>query len=620
MILKSSRNTVLYIAGIVFILCLAEMFIFSDTNLYKSGFLTWVYFLSGVIIGILPLFQYQKTTLNVHTEYTNTVKKVFLYLGYVYFFVLTYKFVLATETYRLDFREADMLPSIEMLAKRWLSGQEVYTPLTEINRPEVLYGPGFWLPYIIPILLKIDIRWTSFVFFMLGIVFMYYQADKRKLNPIFQVLIYILIFLVPYFYIVIIWSDIRFTQEPLIVGYYLLLGYFLLQNKNKYQWIWVGLMIGLCLLSRFSFLLWIPFYIAYLWKNEGIKKAIQVSSVIGLLVLMLFLVPFGIDGIKKFATLPSFQAHQMADRFADYPRDSYLGMAKFFSSKDGWFIYNLQRGFSVFIMILGIITVLFSPKWIDKNFLPLGFLKLTLVFFANFLQIPYPYLFGPSTFLSVIIVIAFVQQKIDWVEVRTTTKFKLTNLSKSIQLLLVLLPILIYSIIESNYFKESRSLYEKNAILAYEQPLNTLSEEQYWIKTIPIDSTIAHTGKYSNKVGFNSSHSCTFNIPLQEILSKQCNNIRFSAWVKSGQHQLEVSKMAITISEGGKTIYYKEKDISPTLIKDNIWRKHTFAIKIPEKFINSAIKDKKSYIISAFISYFDRHDYIYVDDINVEFF
>jgi len=622
MLLKGSKNTVLYGIVILFVLSMAELIVFSHEMLYASRFLTWVYFLSGVIIAMLPLFRYEKFSCTVSEAYSELVKKAFAYVGYVFFFILLYRFVYITDSYRLNFRYADMLPSIEILAKRFLSGQRVYEPLTEINRPAVLYGPGFWLPYAIPVLLKIDLRWTSFFFFMLGTDFVWYQVGKQKINIVTQILLYIMIGLGCYFYFYDIWTDMRLTQEPLIIGYYLLLGFVLLQNGHKYQWLWAGLMIGLCLLSRFSFLLWIPVYFVYLWKYEGIKKAIQLGSIIGLLVLLLFLVPFGIDGIKKFATLPSFQANQMAERFADFPRDKVLGMAKFFSSKDGWFIYNLQRGFSALIMVLGIVTVLISPKWIDRTWLPLSFLKLALVFFCNFLQIPYPYLFGPSTFLSIIIVIGFVQQKVEWSFSThlSTLKIKTSVIQhKAVIMLCILLPVVIYAMVQVHYLKKKYFPYEKNTIAIYEQNLNTLSEEAYWIKTVLIDSTQAHTGKYSNAVGMKNPYSCTFKVPFQYLKEKKYKGVRFSAWVKSNEIQIDISRMIITVSNEEKVIFYRDKDISPQLVKDNIWRKHVFAVEIPEDII-SKTKPEQNHVVSAFISYFDPNGYIYVDDMSVEFF
>lgn len=603
-------------------LSIAEITVFSHHTLYKNRLLTWIYFLSGVLIGIIPLFRYEKPVLRVNTRPLANLNKIFLYAAYLFLFVLLYQFVYMIDSYRLNFRDADMLPSISILGKRWLSGKEVYTPLTEINRPEVLYGPGFWLPYLVPTLLKTDIRWTSFFFFILGIGFLWYQAGKEKLNWVVQAGLYLIILLACYFYFFDIWADLRLTQEPLIIAYYLLLGYILLQNKNKkHQWLWAGLMIGLCLLSRFSFLLWVPFYLIYLWKYEGIKKAVQVSSVVGIIVVLLFIVPFGIDGIKKFATLPSFQANQMAERFAQAPRDTELGMAKFFSSKDGWFIYNLQRGFSLLIMATGIITVLLSPKWIDKTWLPIAFLKIILVFFCNFLQIPYSYLFGPSTFLSLMILTGFVQQKIEWTSYSDpsgmNTAESIITKNKAVLMFLFALPVIMYAIIQKDYFNRRYLPYQKNSVTVYEQNFNNLAEEEHWIKTIPIDSSVAYSGKYSNMVGLNSPYGCTFKVPVKYLKDKKYTGVRFYAWVKSNESQIDVSRMVINVSDAEKIAFYRDKDISPELLKDNIWRRHVFAVEIPEKILRES---NEGYFLSAFISYFDPSNCIYVDDISVELF
>ncbi|MDW8303128.1 MAG: hypothetical protein RML38_11760, partial [Bacteroidia bacterium] len=469
-----SKPIIAWIA--VFLLCLFEMIIFAHPPLYKSRFLSWVYFLSGIGIAVIPLLYLPKITLKFNENANFILDKVFYFLGFIGFIAVLYHFFYIIDSYTLNYREADMLPSIEILANRALSGQEVYTPLSEIDRPHVLYGPGFWLPYTIPILLKIDIRWTSFTFLMIGIALLWWQNSSKNLNILLKSINYVLILLMLRFYFFGI-QDLKFSQEPLVIGYYLFLGITLLHQDKKYQWIWVGIAISLCLLSRFSLLLWIPFYLFYAWRYEGLTKALKIFAVIIAIVLVLFIFPFGIDGLQKFATLPAFQSKQMAERFATAPRHELLGMAKFFSHKDGWFIYDLQRAFSLITMLVGITLVILRPKWVDKEWLPLAFLKLTLVFFCNFLQIAYPYLFEPSTFLSLVIVIGFAQKKIEWQP--ATRNLTSAFLQYYPKVLFVALPLIVFvfAIYTYDFYNRRIYLYQKEAIAVFRQDFNSLENE-----------------------------------------------------------------------------------------------------------------------------------------------
>ncbi|MDW8348522.1 MAG: hypothetical protein RML94_16280, partial [Bacteroidia bacterium] len=511
----ASKPIIAWIA--IFLLCLFEIIIFTHPPLYKSSFLSWVYFLSGIGIAVIPLLSLPKITVKFNEGNNFILDKIFYLLGFVGFIAVLYHFFYVIDSYTLNYRGADMLPSIEILANRALSGQRVYTPLSEINRPDVLYGPGFWLPYTIPILLKIDIRWTSFTFLMIGVALLWWQNSSKNIHVLLKCLGYVLIGLILRFYFFEI-HDLKFSQEPLVIGYYLFLGITLLHQDKKHQWIWVGIAISLCLLSRFSLLLWIPFYLFYVWRYEGLKKALKIFVVVMGIVLALFILPFGIEGIQKFANLPAFQSKQMAGRFATAPRHELLGMAKFFSYKDGWFIYDLQRAFSLITMLVGIVLTILRPKWIDKEWLPLAFLKLTLVFFCNFLQIAYPYLFGPSTFLSLVIAIGFAQKKIEW---QTANDSVTPTFSRYyLRVLFVALPLIVFvfGIYTYDFFNRRIYLYQKEAIAVFRQDFNSLENEPHWIKTVPIDSTVAHTGKYSNKVGGKSLCSCTFVMPVKDFI------------------------------------------------------------------------------------------------------
>lgn len=84
-------------------------------------------------------------------------------------------------------------------------------------------------------------------------------------------------------------SDINIASnaEWLNYAYYLLLGVSLLTANVAFR----GSMIAVCLLSRFSLLFWVPFYLWWVYKKESGKNAGKIIGWIGLWVMCVYIIP-----------------------------------------------------------------------------------------------------------------------------------------------------------------------------------------------------------------------------------------------------------------------------------------------------------------------------------------
>jgi hypothetical protein len=64
----------------------------------------------------------------------------------------------------MDYRNADMLPIIQVMNQRFLGGHwsQVYDPIPEIwNGIKPIYLPAMWIPFSPAVLLNIDLRWIT---------------------------------------------------------------------------------------------------------------------------------------------------------------------------------------------------------------------------------------------------------------------------------------------------------------------------------------------------------------------------------------------------------------------------------------------------------------------------
>lgn len=66
----------------------------------------------------------------------------------------------------MDYHDADMLPIIKIMNRRLINGQRlyVYDTIPEIWKGiQPVYLPAMWMPFGIPTLLNIDLRWLTAV-------------------------------------------------------------------------------------------------------------------------------------------------------------------------------------------------------------------------------------------------------------------------------------------------------------------------------------------------------------------------------------------------------------------------------------------------------------------------
>src|SRR6478672_9308051 len=190
----------------------------------------------------------------------------------------------------LRYENADMLPIIKSMNQRFLNGQwkQVYQPIPEIwNGIRPIYLPAMWMPFGLSLIFDFDIRWITVCGIWLSVILCVLPIWKKLPAAIF---------LMGAFLILLAWLHtnddngvIELTEEGVVFFYYSLLATALVLNN---PWL-LGISVATCLLSRYSFIGWIPFTVLYLLLRKEYKFLLRTSimaSIVGLVLIS----PFGI--------------------------------------------------------------------------------------------------------------------------------------------------------------------------------------------------------------------------------------------------------------------------------------------------------------------------------------
>jgi len=368
-----------------------------------------LYFISGLLIAILPLIKIQPTPFKGENQ---RILKEFslLFYGTILIFLIPPALEKATalfNRFEVDYKVADMLPVLKIMVERWLNGERIYELVHFWEGTEPIYLPAMWLPYVPCTYLGIDIRWTSMLALLIGITFIVFIGKNGHFN------LKSLLILLPLYLLLdgILHTKsvlIYLSEEPLVILYYLFLAFALARN-NSYL---IAIALSLCLMSRFALAFWFLMYIIYLFFFENKKLALQIGGMIGGICLFLLVSTGALWQLDVILSLPTiYMEHLMENKWKFHGfANTNLGLVKFFSFEQ---IPLVNRLFFIFNLIIPAICLLLFWKFKNKMnqaFFTICSLKLSLVFFYNFLIMPFSYLFYTNTFLSIAILSWYLKE------------------------------------------------------------------------------------------------------------------------------------------------------------------------------------------------------------------
>jgi hypothetical protein len=274
-----------------------------------------------------------------------------------------------------------------------------------------------WFPFVPAELTGMDYRWIVIIIFFIGIGFYIKMVADQSLEKypcslpkaLLPFIAFILIFYKDS------WS-FACTVELMDLGYYLILFYGLYTNSTKT--IVAGLV--LCLLSRYSLILWVPFYILAVFFYHNKKKAIIMSAATLFFLTIFYFYPYlRVDPHSFFKGQDYYFKGALGEWSGQYwqlpgerPFQLYqkLGFASYFYeyvhgsiSERLSFLKNFHLYISAFSLLLIFGFYHFKHKVLNLPLFSLISLKFYLTFFYSFIIVPYYYLFILPVFLSLFI-------------------------------------------------------------------------------------------------------------------------------------------------------------------------------------------------------------------------
>lgn len=184
---------------------------------------------------------------------------------------------------------SDVIPTIQTFVQRFLEREEVYTSIQYPGYESIpTYLSLTWLPYIPAEIFSWDYRWTAFTAIVLISTILLIKAWKNTVNKVSWLLLALTISLVIHGLSTTDEGNMRFAVEFLPAAYYLIL--FMTLNSRQPAWVILG--ISLCILSRYSLVLWLPAYGFILWKEHGIEYFLKIVVGVAIVLLCLYILPF----------------------------------------------------------------------------------------------------------------------------------------------------------------------------------------------------------------------------------------------------------------------------------------------------------------------------------------
>ena len=313
-------------------------------------------------------------------------------------------------------QQSDVIPQIMFLVARYKAGVFPYQVITGWGYDLFpTYLPLQWFPYFFADWLHKDYRWVPAIVLWLACAYFFvknFSVHATGINLLLKIFLPLMPLLVWYAVVQNDGYTYIFTVEELIAGYYLFAATSI-SNKNVLA---LSFGIGLCLLSRYSIVFWVPLcMLGYYWAGKR-KEVLTMSVVLAFMFIAFYWFPF--LRIDKGVFFKGYEYHRIA-AFRDWVRGSYMHNGLGFSAYAYDFVPgNIERKLFVyqFVHLLACVaTVIALGAFYRKRmqcyslstFLLFAF-KVYLTVFYMFIQTQYSYLYiTPLIISSALLVGAF---------------------------------------------------------------------------------------------------------------------------------------------------------------------------------------------------------------------
>ncbi len=382
-----------------------------------------VLFLFSLLIGLFPFFFKGSVSGKLNHSAGTYIPK------YIWFFLLTLNFLFWVRYIHLNpvrVNESDIIPTIELLVKRQQAGIFPYKIITEWGYDlQPTYLPLTWMPFHLTEFMIIDYRYLVFASWLLFCLYLYKRHFADNKTTYGQILLFLLFQAV--FWMFLFYGDLTFvrTVELMIATYYC---FFLFSLEKKNTWL-IALSLLVCLLSRYSLAMWVPFFFLLSLKDLGLKQTAKWSVLVVAGIVFLYILPFlstdfsvFFRGLKGYASAAAGEwKGQSWQAVTDKPFQLFRGTglaAYFYDHSQGTVEQKIDLYKNIHLVSVVLITLILCGWYFltgrkQKFYMPLiaaASLKIYFSFFYGFIMTPYVYLFIVPVITSLIVLYYFMQQ------------------------------------------------------------------------------------------------------------------------------------------------------------------------------------------------------------------
>ncbi|MFN4246270.1 MAG: hypothetical protein ACK4EY_01025 [Flavipsychrobacter sp.] len=297
---------------------------------------------------------------------------------------------------------SDVMTQLNALYERYTAGKFPYYPIEDYSwHPYPVYMPLNWLPLALSHIFHFDNRWIGALAMIVANGIWGIYVWRNKVNVIVKLLAISLPLFILIFYISYARMDIGVSMETLIAAYYMILAIGLLQ-KNIYM-ITIGLI--LCLLSRYTFVFWLPLFAIVYWQNIPRKTNIMMWGAVVLAVVVLYIIPFYMKDptiLKEGILYHNNCAVEEWDGYGEPPISYTFVPGIYFASyfknllpgntpEQIYIMRVIQGSLMILLNIIGIVYYQRNKTRVDYSFYTLLMLFVFIMIFYMFSPLLYKY-------------------------------------------------------------------------------------------------------------------------------------------------------------------------------------------------------------------------------------
>lgn len=211
------------------------------------------------------------------------------FVGLVVMGLAALLFIGVLKAYPDPSKVSDVMPQLEMLYQRFAKGIPPYSLVHfESYSAYPVYMPLHWLPIGFTNWLGIDARWIGILLLFPAMAIFGQSVMKHNTHIGRQLAAVVLVVLPIFGFFKYAQLGIGVSLETVIVAYYLVLAAGLIQRNLTL----ITLGIVLILLSRYTFIFWLPTFAYLMIWHYSFKKSMVILGVVMASVIGLYIVPF----------------------------------------------------------------------------------------------------------------------------------------------------------------------------------------------------------------------------------------------------------------------------------------------------------------------------------------